>query len=219
MRTVAIVAAMVVCVPLAGAQGIASDLLGGKLINPERGQWAWYDLQPAEGFVKYVVRQAVIGEEKVGRKTGYWVEIEVVPSVGYKTIYKMLLTGPASDPGNIHRIIVKQGRDPAFEAPLDDAKADEDKPKQKRKSKGMETLDVPQGKIKAERLDITEGDRTITLWVNEDIKPSGIVQMRTEDGQMTLRSFGKGGEYGVSAITEKPLKEPPAREKPEVRVE
>ena len=43
-------------------------------------------------------------------------------------------------------------------------------------------------------------ERFIDIWVNEDIRPTGIVRMVTPDGEMTLRSHGTGGEYAESAI-------------------
>ena len=99
------------------AQGLMGDVLAGKLVNPEPGVFAWYDLMDAATQRIFYVRQAVVGEEKAGRKKGYWVETEVVPQTGFPAVYKMLVTGPASEPGNVHRLIVREGRGPAQELP------------------------------------------------------------------------------------------------------
>jgi len=42
-KKIAIVAALVLFVPFARAQGVVSEMLAGKLVDPAVGQWAWYD--------------------------------------------------------------------------------------------------------------------------------------------------------------------------------
>lgn len=189
---------LLVAVP-AFAQNVVNDLLGGDLVDPKAGQWLWYELRDAQGDKQVALRQAVVEEEKVGRKKGYWVEFQVVPEVGYETVYKVLLTGPASDPDNIHKVLYKRGLQPVQElAPGDDD--DGDAPRPKRKSHGAEDVLTGSGVMRAEHIAITQGDDTIHLWVNDDVKPSGIVKLRTAEGEMVLRSQGFGGYYAESAL-------------------
>lgn len=196
-----VAAAVGLASPWAAGQGLAGDLLAGKLVDPEVGQWAWYDLTDARGRAKYAVRQAIVGEERVGLRKGYWVEFEVVPELGYRSIYKMLLTGPASDPGNIHRIIRKIGFDPPEELPTGNARGAERETKpEERESLGMEGVATQSGTIEAEHVRFQRAGQTIDLWLNEAVLPTGIVQMRTRDGEMRLRTYGVGGIDGTSAI-------------------
>ena len=153
------------------AQGAAGDLLGGELINPRVGQWAWYDLQDKQSGTQMQVRQAIVGKKRVGGKQGYWLEIEVVPQAGYKTVVKALLTGPASDPSNIKRLIFKNGLDPAVELDVPSEDESQSVPEPTETSKGEETVQTPSGPIRAERIDIRLNDVTSTLWKSEDVPP------------------------------------------------
>lgn len=190
----------------AGAQGVVGDLLAGKLVNPKVGQWAWYDLVAGKDHKKFVVRQAIVGDEKLDRKKGYWVEFEVIPEVGYKIVYKMLLTGPANDPKNIVRVIEKSGPDPAVELHVSAAETDgEQESEAKRKSLGIEEIATLNGVIRAEHFEVTDGERKMDVWINEKIYPTGVVKMTSLDGQMVLRNHGEGGEYARTVITETPI--------------
>lgn len=189
----------------AWSQDIVSDLFGGKLIKPKAGQWVWYTVTDAQGEELYALRQAVIGEEKVGRQTGYWIEFEIIPQIGYKTFYKVLLTGPASDPRSIQRILVREGFGPSQEVPVQpDGGGQQEPSRPKRKSHGIETVSTGAGPLRAEHIEVTQGDRVVHLWVDEKVRPTGIVRMQTPSGEMVLRSYGSGGEYGASAI-DKPI--------------
>ncbi len=187
------------------AQGVVGDLLGGKLVNPKVGQWAMYDLLDTKGGQKYLVREAIVGEEEVDRKPGYWVEFEITPPVGFKEVFKMLLTGPAGDPANVRRVIEKSGIDPAREVPVDASPGDKDNEHAKRTSLGMEPIATNDGPIRAEHFEVETGKRTMHVWVNEQVTPSGVVKLKAPDGEMTLRNYGIGGSAAKSIITEKPL--------------
>jgi len=201
-----VIACVAACLPVR-AQGVVGDLLAGKLVDPKVGQWAWYDLNSGRDSKKFVVRQAVVGEEKVARKTGYWVEFEIVPEVGYRVIYKMLLTGPASDPRNIVRVIEKTGPEPAVE--LDVAAGSEAESDSKSKSAkelvGEEEIATLDGVIRAEHYKVQQDNQTMDLWINDDIKPTGIVKLESVDGRMMLRNHGVGGEFAKTVIQETPI--------------
>lgn len=204
-RNILLLLALLFFVPVAHGQGLVGDLLAGKLVNPKAGQWAWYNLVDGRAGKKYVIRQAIVGEEKVNRKQGYWVEFEVIPEVGFKMVYKMLLTGPASNPENIHRVIEKSGVDHAREVAIDENSPANSTPETKRRSLGMEDVATMNGVVRAEHYEVTQGDQTINVWINEKINPTGIVRMRSLDGEMVLRNHGQGGENAKSIVTETPL--------------
>lgn len=185
--------------PSANAQNVVNDLLGGDLVSPKVGQWLWYELRDAGGEKQFALRQAVVGEERVKRKKGYWVEFQVVPEVGYETIYKVLLTGPASDPDNIHKVLHKRGLQPVQEL-TPGGNSEEGGARPRRESHGMEDVLTGAGVLRAEHVEISQEADTVHLWVNDDVKPSGIVKLRTSEGEMVLRSQGFGGFYAESAL-------------------
>jgi hypothetical protein len=203
-RTFCVAALTVACmVGLAGpvaAQSVVNELLGGRLTKPKVGQWLWYDLYDKDGKNTHWVRQAVTGSERVGRQDGYWVEFELIPRVGYRQIYKVLLTGPASNPSNVKRFIYRDTEDKVVEVDLEKEKVDFDPGSARRKSQGMEDVATGSGPLRAERLEVEQDGRTIELWVSDAVRPSEIVRMKTPDGEMLLQRFGEGGEYGTSAF-------------------
>jgi len=183
------------------AQGIIGDVLSGKLVKPKPGVWAWYDLTDKTEGKRYFLRQAIVGEERVKRKDGYWVETEVVPQVGYPAIYKMLLTGPASDPKHVHRVLLQEGRNPVQEIPVDpDAKAEKEKDVDQT-SLGKEEMALPDGKqLEAEHLQVKAGGQVTDIWVSDAVPPMGIVRLVSPEGELVLRRYGEGGRDGESAI-------------------
>ena len=201
LRFLAILTLAALCPAEAGPQGILSDVLAGKLVKPEVGQWAWYSLRDTQANRKYLLRQAIVGQEKVKRKTGIWVEVELIPDVCFPTIYKMLLTGPASDSKNIHRILLKTGGQPLVELPVEKGTlVDRKKEKTKRVSAGQVELETPAGIIETEHVIVTSASETIELWLNDKIRPMGIVRMRTSAGELMLQAYGTDGPEGESKL-------------------
>jgi hypothetical protein len=198
---------VVIAVLAAGLPAAAqdmNDLMAGKLVDPKVGQWAWYDITDAAKKSKFSVRQAIVGEEKVSGKDGYWVEMEIVPAIGYRTIYKMLLTGPASDPKNIHKIIVRQEPDPPETLTPDDSAGDaKSAPEPQRERVGKESVNTANGPVEAEHFRVTGDTGKMDLWVNEKVPPTGIVRMVSPGGEMVLRAYGVGGESAASVIDAK----------------
>jgi len=183
------------------AQGLAGDLLAGKLINPRVGQWAWYDLHDTQNDARFAVREAIVGKERVDGETGYWLEIEIIPQAGYKTVMKTLLTGPASDPDNIHRLILKRGFDPIQDVPVHHGKDPMNiEGRVKRKSLGMEEIPTANGTIRAEKFQVTADGKTNFVWTNPDVLPTGVVRMQSPHGLWVLRNYGEGGEHAETIL-------------------
>ncbi len=181
-------------------QGVLNDLLGGKLVNPRVGQWAWYEITDTATGGKFAIRQAVVGEEKVKGKAGFWVEFEIVPEIGYRTVYKMLLTGPARDPKNIHKVLFKTGTEPVATLTVAEGLGVGAAPDFNRKALGEEEVALSEGSVKAQRYSVPSDKGSFEVWVNESIPPTGIVRFKSPEGEMVLRSYGTGGPSSASAL-------------------
>ena len=156
----------------AGAQGILSDLMAGKLVKPE----------------------------KVKRKNAYWLETELLPRVGFPSVYKMLLTGPADDPENIVRLIVREGQGVPQEIEVDRSQKPTRKENVPRAEKGVDTVTYPGGRIEAQHYIVNENGSKTELWVSDEVAPMGLVRMRNLQGELLLQRHGVGGKDGQSAL-------------------
>lgn len=191
---------LVVAALPAAAQGM-NDLIAGKLVDPKVGQWAWYDLTDKGMTAKFSVRQAIVGEEKVSGKKGYWVELEIVPEIGYRTIYKMLLTGSANDPKNIHKIMMRQEpEDVETVSPQEALEGVKPVAEPQRELIGEETIATANGPVPTQHYRVEGESGGLEVWINEKIPPTGIVRMKSPSGEMLLRAYGEGGESAASAI-------------------
>lgn len=214
-----IVAGLALCCTAWG-QGALQDVLAGKLVQPKVGVWAWYDLTDTTANQSYMVRLAVVGEEKVGAKTGHWLEIELVPRIGFRSIYKMLLTGPANDQANVHKIVQREGTGPVQEVDFNKERREKRKKEGKNESSGddavsaesatpkepertlvgEEDVSVASGPLRTQHFACVEDGKKTDLWLSEKVPPMGLVQMKSPDGELLLRSYGEGGRDGKSAI-------------------
>ena len=182
------------------AQGMMSNLMSGKLVNPEVGAFAWYNLKDTTSGQEYFLRQAIVGQERVKRKDGYWLETELVPKIGFPSVYKMLLTGPASDPENVHRLLVREGGGMVQEVELGGQERAGGDPDVPRELVGKETIALPTGSIEAEHYTLQDGDGKTEIWLSDAVPPMGLVKMVTPQGELALQRFGTGGKDGASAI-------------------
>lgn len=184
----------------APAQGILGDVFSGKLINPEVGAWAWYELTDKATGAKFFLRQAIVGEADVKRKTGYWVETELAPAEGFPTVFKMLLTGPASDPKNIHELIVKEGTNPAMSVPVPQ-EGYESNNAGARTLVSEEKIAIGSGEeVAAQHYSVGSGEGLAEVWVNDAVRPMGIVKMVSAEGELLLQRYGMGGKDAESVI-------------------
>jgi hypothetical protein len=204
VRNKIVVTIFVSCLlPLAAqAQGMLSDMMSGKLINPEVGAFAWYTLTDTSTNREYFLRQAVVGKERVNRKDAHWLETELVPKVGFPSVYKMLLTGPARDPKNVHRLIVREGKGIPQEVQLDRSQKVAGEKETSRTSLGIKRVKTPGGEVEAEHFVVNGAGGGMEIWVSDQIKPMGLVRMKNNQGEMLLQRHGVGGKDGQSALPE-----------------
>lgn len=186
----------------AGAQGVLGDVFSGKLINPEPGVWAWYELSDKATGAKFYLRQAIVGAEAVKRKDGFWVETELTPQEGFSSIFKMLLTGPASDPKNIHQLIIKEGQRMPESVPVPQEGYTPGN-EGARTLVGAEKVKIGNGEeVDAEHFTIGSGAEQADVWINDAVRPMGIVKMISSDGELLLQRYGVGGKEANSVINE-----------------
>jgi hypothetical protein len=223
-------AALALLCSAAQGQVVISDVFSGNLVNPKVGAWTWYDINgglTADGGVIRLgaMRLAIVGEEKIRDKQGYWLEMEYVPGVGYPSVYKMLLTGPAKDPANVHKMFRREGLEKKQEVspkPDGNDQKDEAKPSEEKKDDGAaatppepakdperklageEDIATAGGKVHAQHYEVADDNGKIDVWLNESVCPMGIVQMKSEDGSLLLRNYGSGGPDARSVIDEPP---------------
>lgn len=208
MRLIAMTMLLLCIAGTSIAQGVLSEVMSGALINPEVGVYAWYTLKDIATDTRLFMRQAIVGKKEVEGKTGYYLETEIIPEIGFSIIYKLLLTGPATVPGNVHEIIVKEGVSPVETLPVTLLSSEETKSADsQRESLGMETVKMESGEIQAEHFRITEGDHITDVWINDDIRPMGIVKMVSPEGELLLNRNGKGGVDAESALNRLPQQE------------
>ncbi len=207
----------------ARAQDVFGAVLTGSLVKPQVGAWAWYDLSDKVAKTSFIMRLAIVGSEKVGGKDGYWLEIQVVPTLGYEAVYKMLLTGPAKDPANIHKVFLREGLNSAEEVPVsgicskEEGKAKkeakggvtaETKPAEKdeqgdKSLVGTEDVKTLGGVVSAQHYVVKTAGEAVDVWLNDAVAPMGVVQLKSERGTLALRNNGVGGP-NADSILDKP---------------
>lgn len=188
-----------VCVALsavAHGQGVLSQLFSGELVSPRTGVWAWYELVDAASGEKFYLRQAIVGEEKAGRKPGYWLEVQIRPQVGFPTTYKMLLTGPASDPANIRKLYFQNGNDPVQLIEPGDLEPQETAEAQPAPL-SQQTIETPNGPIACNYYKLADGTE---LWLSDAVAPMGLVRLVSPEGELKLQRFGEGGPDAASTL-------------------
>lgn len=206
--------------PLSAQTNVFNEVMSGSMVKPEVGQFVWYDVTDTATGTSFFLRQAIVGTEKVGRKEGYWLETEVVPQIGFPLIYKMLLTGPASDVANIHKIVMRDGPEPPEEMKPDASMAEAmggGLGGGERKVLGSEEIATPQGPILAEHVVIERAGEKTEVWTSDQVRPMGIVRLVSPEGELKLRHFGNGGPDAESAL-ERKYPVPPGMEETRVEV-
>ncbi len=157
--------------------------------SPKVGSGAIYEVQhPQRGKMQMEI--AVVGEEKTGEKTAYWLEMRVQESEKSRVIVKSLvvLEGQKSD---VLRTIVQNNEGPPMEFPVamqrnmnspagpapEDIRAIAE-------YVGTETVTIPAGSFTCEHFRMKDGSGDV--WVSEKVAPYGIVKATGRAGSMVL---------------------------------
>ena len=191
----------------AWTQDALGAVFSGSLVNPKVGAWAWYDLTGRDEQTTFLLRLAIVGSEKLKEKEAYWLEVQVLPTLGYETVYKLLLTGPAKDPANIRKIFLRDGVNPVEEIPVssivskDDGK---DNPaltdNQEKNLVGTEEVKTHGGMLEAQHYVMKMDGKMVDLWLNDSIAPMGVVQLKSDHGVLVLHDHGVGGPNAESVL-------------------
>ncbi len=182
------------------AQSFMEDLFRGKILSSEPGVWAIYDITDKSNKTHIILRQAITGTEKIDRDTtALWLESEIIPAEGFPSVFRFLISYDKNGKEIIHKIIVREGANPPQN--IDNQSMSETKEiSSKKKFIGDEEIEFKNGKIKAKHYKIEEDNTVKEIWLNDEVKPLGIVKLSTKEGDMVLVKYGKGGEESKSAL-------------------
>lgn len=196
-----------------GGGDMPQDMWGGAAFKPVVGQWAEY-LMTAKNEDPMTMRIAVVGEED----GAFWYETKMLVEDQDQMISKMLVSGDPSEEGNIERLIIKGGDDPAMEMPVGDGgpmtdvmgfigqgeeEVEEEEVGDIPTDLGMESVTVPAGTFKARHWRVEDEEFWFDMWQAENVGPYGLVKSMSDDFEMVLTDHGDGAK---SEITEEPEK-------------
>jgi len=192
---------VIILFPKAGiAQSFMEDLFKGKMLSSEPGVWAIYEITDKSSKTQILLRQAITGIEKIDENTtALWLESEIIPTEGFPSVYRFLISYDKNGKEKIHKIVVREGANPPQN--IDNETTSENtETTSKKKLIGEEDIEFKNGKIKAKHYRIDGDNATKEIWLNDEVKPLGIVKLSTNEGEMILVKYGKGGEESKSAI-------------------
>jgi hypothetical protein len=113
MRTITLPALVLLLtqIPALRAQEACKDVMK----VPAVGKWVEYQALYDQKD-KYVLRYAVVGEEKREGKDYRWLEMKMTSETdsGKNLVYQMLVPGSLADIGDVQEVVMKQGDKPAM---------------------------------------------------------------------------------------------------------
>ncbi len=208
--------------PITFAQSFIEELFRGKLISSEPGVWAIYEITDKSTHTSVLLRQAITDIEKIDEKTtGIWLESEIIPLEGFPSVYRFLISYDSNRKEKIHKIVIREGADAPQNidtSTMPEVNMNQDN-SSKKKLIDEKEVEYKNGKIKAKHYRIEENNKSKEVWLNDEVKPLGLVKLSTNEGDMILFKFGKGGDEGKSALdlpTQRNIQ--PKAQKPQVDV-
>ena len=185
---------------------------------PRVGSWSRYRSINSEEGDTTIFKYSLTGKEKFGKIDCYWYEFQTTE--GEKiSIVKMLISGDPDEPGNLKRLILKNGDEPAVEIPVGMTHSAGIAASRTGESEdieavsgrdlvtvGRETLTTDAGKINCTHLRIKNQEKQIDFWASESIPFFSIA--RSVHSGLTMEITGYGESGAKTAITEKPKKMP-----------
>lgn len=198
-----------------GAQGTTDLAAVCKSIGDAKpGQWASFDGSSASGSGK--LRLALVGAERSGDSTLYWLEVNFAGEQGHSGVVQ-LLTPSLAAAGAPRAVVLKLGDQPAMKlsgemASMMSRKGTNteafDWPSRCAGAHvvGWESVTVPAGTFRALHVTTDDGD----VWASRDV-PFGFVKMHGKQGDLVLAARGVDAK---SSITERPIEMPNLMTKP-----
>lgn len=182
------------------AQSFIEDLFKGKMLSSEPDVWAIYEITDKSTKTHILLRQAITGVEKIDENTtALWLESEIIPTEGFPSVYRFLISYDKNGKEKIHKIVVREGASPPQN--IDSGTMPENTETTSiKKYIGEEDIEFKSGKIKTKHYKIVENNTAKEVWLNDEVKPLSIVKLSTDEGEMILVKYGKGGEESKSVI-------------------
>lgn len=189
---------------------------------PPVGSWCEYSILDKENGDTITFKYSLPSEEKCGDKDCHWFEFQVKEN-DELNIVKMLISGDPQKEGNLRRLIIKSGDDPAIEIPVgmmhsaaeesaEESEAEESKareseePETDRVEVGEEKIETRAGELKCTHVKVGAGEEQIDLWMNDTVPFFNLARLTSEGSTMELTGYGDSG--AKSAITEEPQQMP-----------
>jgi hypothetical protein len=190
---------------------------------PPVGSWCEYGILDKEDSDTVIFRYSLPGKEACGDEECHWLEFQVKENDELNVV-KMLISGDPQKHGNLKRLIIKSGDDPAIEIPMgmmqvpaeesgrepdpqDSDEAEEpDETEVDRVEVGKETIKTQSGDIDCMHFRVGSEAEQVDLWMNDAIPFFNLARLTSETTTMELRAYGESG--AVSAITEEPQQMP-----------
>jgi len=185
---------------------------------PPVGSWSQYRSINSEEGDTTILKYSLTGKEKFGKIDCYWYEFQTAE--GEKiSVVKMLISGDPDEPGNLKRLVLKSGDEPAVEIPIGmthgigvaasgtgepeetEAISEEDVV-----TVGRETLTTDAGKINCTHFRMKKQEKQIDFWTSESIPFFGIARLVHSGLTMEITGYGESG--AKTAIAEKPKEMP-----------
>ncbi|MGO9640658.1 MAG: hypothetical protein ACLP1Y_05050 [Candidatus Acidiferrales bacterium] len=153
--------------------------------NPTIGSGGLYEMQTPQGGTSQM-QIAIVGQETVNGKTGYWLEMTMSNAGG--TMYaKYLYIVDAGNMQIVRMVIQPAGRGP-IEMPVGGMGNRQPPPvpadiSRQGQDLGSESVTVPAGTFTAEHYKTGDG---ADVWVSPKVSPWGLVKMTSPNSNMTL---------------------------------
>lgn len=173
--------------------------------SPKVGSGAVYEYSDQQQG-KMILEIALVGEEKVGGKVAYWLEMRMNhPEEGRVITKNLLAIGP--DRSELLRMIFQVDDEPPMEMPVQMQQMGGGAsavPKDIRDSAelvGTEEIATPAGSFTCEHYRMKDGSADV--WISSKVAPYGIVKMTSRDSSMTLVKLLSGEKSQIRGTPEK----------------
>ncbi|MCX8064070.1 MAG: hypothetical protein N3G21_02740 [Candidatus Hydrogenedentes bacterium] len=185
---------------IASSQDIIENLLDILPLELDLGSWSIYEVKDNPTKTTLILREAITGEEYLNNKKCYWLETEIIPIVGFASVYRFLIQPESEGKHSILKIVTREGANLPETYNYDTIQNQPAEEMVKKKLIGEELIEYRTGKVRAKHYNIEIEHKEIDIWVAPEIKPLGLVRLRSKDGEMTLVKHGKGGVESKSSL-------------------
>lgn len=156
------------------------------IFNPVVGSGGEYEMTAEKG-TKMVMEIAVVGEESVAGKDGYWFEMTMSNSPMGQMVMKSLTVVDGTDTV-VSRMIMQMGSRPPMEMPTQMTKSSAQKQpadiRDRAEDVGSETITTPAGTFTTEHYKMKDGSGD--AWVAAKAGPYGLVKFQGKESTMVL---------------------------------